>query len=83
MKNLALTFAIILAFIAFSGCQQQKDYSKELKPVIDKYHEVWNGENPDQLNVIMDSDFVYHSNQAPDAKGIEGIKKIKDEIGLN
>jgi steroid delta-isomerase-like uncharacterized protein len=73
--NVFLILTLTLAF--FGGCQQQKpDPSQELKPIVDKYHEVWNGGNPDELNAIMNSDFVYHSNKAPDAKGIEGIKKV-------
>ena len=68
------TIIIILIFI--TGCQQQKDYSKELQPLTDKYVEVWNGGNPDSLDAIMSKDFVYHSNSSPDANGIEGIKKV-------
>ena len=69
-------FLLITVFFT-TGCQQQKpDPSKELKPIVDKYHEVWNGGNPAQLDAVINSDFVYHSNQAPDVKGIEGIKKL-------
>ena len=68
--------AIFIAFIFVSGCQQQKEYSKELKPVGDKYVEVWNGGNPDNLDAIMSKDFVYHSNSNPPVNGIEGIKKV-------
>ena len=68
---------LVMAFIVLSGCQPQKpDPSQELKPIVDKYHDVWNGGNPDELNTIIDSNFVYHSNQTPEVKGIEGIKKL-------
>jgi predicted ester cyclase len=75
MKNLALTFAIILAFIALSGCQQQKDYSKELKPIGEKLVDAWNGINIDSLDSIFDPGFVRTVNQAPDVNGVEGFKK--------
>ena len=68
---------LFVVFIVLFGCQPQKpDPSQELKPIVDKYHEVWNGGNPDELDTIINSDFVYHSNQAPEVKGTEGIKKV-------
>ena len=68
---------LFMVFIVLSGCQPQKpNPSQELKPIVDKYHEVWNGGNPDELDTIINSDFVYHSNQAPEVKGTEGIKKV-------
>ena len=37
---------LVMAFIVLSGCQPQKpDPSQELKPIVDKYHDVWNGGN--------------------------------------
>ena len=68
--------AIFIGFIFLAGCQQQKDYTKEYKPLGDKYVEVWNGENPDNLDAIMSKDFVYHANSNPTVNGIEGIKEV-------
>ena len=79
MKNLKALpgiAVIIIAFIFVAGCQQQKDYSKEYKPLADKYVDVWNGGNPDSLDAIMSKDFVYNSNSMPAVKGLEGIKKV-------
>lgn len=67
---------LLIAFILTSGCQQQEDYTKELKPLADKYVEVWNGANPDELDSIMSSDYAYHSNQDSVVNGLEGIKKV-------
>ena len=47
---------LLVAFILTSGCQQQKpDPSQELKPIVDKYEEIWNNGNLDDLDAIMDS----------------------------
>jgi len=68
---------LLIAFIFISGCQQQKpDASKELKPVVDKYIEVWNNGNYDELDAIFNSDFVRIVNQIPDVKGVDGLKKV-------
>jgi steroid delta-isomerase-like uncharacterized protein len=66
-----------LAFIVFSGCQQQKhDSSQELKPIVEKYTEVWNNGNVAELDNIMDSNYIYHSNNSPEVNGIDGMKKV-------
>jgi len=45
---------LLIAFIFISGCQQQKpDASKELKPVVDKYIEVWNNGGSASLNIKL------------------------------
>lgn len=68
---LLLTISIILT----TGCQQQKDYSQELKPLIDKYVEVWNSGNVDELDAIMSTNFVRHAGPTS-ADGLENIKKL-------
>ena len=68
---LLLTITVILS----SGCQQQKDYSHELKPLIDKYVEVWNSGNIDELDAVMRPDFVRHA-RSTSADGLENIKKL-------
>ena len=83
MKNLVKTILktsslfLIIALIFTIGCQQPKpDPSVELKPLTDKYVEVWNGANLDELDAIMASDYTYHSNKLPAVNGIDGLKKV-------
>jgi len=72
---------LIMAFMVFTGCQQPKpDPSVELKPIIDKYVEVWNNGNYDELNAIVDSTFLRTVNTQPDVKGLEGIKKAMSAL---
>jgi steroid delta-isomerase-like uncharacterized protein len=68
---------LLIAILFSTGCQQQKpDATKELKPLTDKYVEVWNNGNLDELDAIMDSDYTYHSNKLPEVNGIDGLKKV-------
>jgi steroid delta-isomerase-like uncharacterized protein len=68
--------ALIITLIFTTGCQQPKpDPSVELKPVVDKYIEVWNNGNLSELDAIMDSNYVHHSNQSPDVD-IDDLKKV-------
>jgi steroid delta-isomerase-like uncharacterized protein len=77
MSRLIITsflFLIVTIFLT-SGCQEQKDYSQELKPLIDKYVEVWNSGNVDELDAVMSTDFVRHA-RSTSADGLENIKKL-------
>ncbi|MCW8805163.1 MAG: ester cyclase [Ignavibacteriaceae bacterium] len=82
MKNLIKTFPevtfflLIIVIVVFSGCQQQKDYSRELKPLVDKYVEVWNTGKVDELDAVMSSDFVRQAGQT----SADGLDKIKELI---
>jgi steroid delta-isomerase-like uncharacterized protein len=68
---------LLIVVIFATGCQQQKpDPSVELKPLTDKYVEVWNTGNVDELDAIMDSNYIYHANKLPDVNGIDGLKKV-------
>jgi predicted ester cyclase len=67
--------AILTVLIFFNGCQQQKDYSKELKPLVDKYVAVWNTGNVDDLDNVMSSNFVRHA-ESSSAEGLDNIKKL-------
>jgi predicted ester cyclase len=73
-----LSALMIFAFLA--GCQQQKDYSKELKSIADKLVNAWNGVNIDSLDSIFDPGFVRTVNQEPDVKGVEGFKKAINDF---
>lgn len=66
---------LVLAYL-YSGCQQQKqDPSQELKPIVDKYKEIWNDGNLNELDAIMDSNYVFHANKQPAVHGLDNRKK--------
>ena len=68
---------LIIAVVLTTGCQPQKqDYSKELKPLFNKYYEVWETGNVDELDAIMDPNFVRHSDPGTSAEGLENLKKL-------
>ena len=67
---------LIITVVIAAGCQQQKDYSKELKPLFDKYYEVWETGNVDELDAIMDPNFVRHSDPGTTAEGLENLKNL-------
>ena len=70
--------SLFLVFVAIltAGCQQPKpDASQELKPLIDKYVEVWNTGNVDELDAIMDINFVRNA-EASSAEGLDNLKKL-------
>lgn len=76
----ASSLFLVLAFFIFSGCQQQKDYSKELKPIFDKYYEVWKGGDVNELDAIFSPDYVRHSDEGSSAKNLEELKKVITEF---
>ena len=82
IKVLALsTCALTITIIFFTGCQQPKpDPSQELKPVVDKFVEVWNNGNFEEIDAIIDPTFVRTVNQMPEVKGIDGIKKVITDL---
>jgi steroid delta-isomerase-like uncharacterized protein len=67
---------LVIAVVMTTGCQQKLDPSQTLKPLVDKYVEVWNGGNLEKLDAIVASNYVYHSNQSADVNGIDGLKKV-------
>jgi len=79
----ASSLFLVMAFVILSGCQQQPDYSKELKPIFDKYYEVWRTNNVDDLDAIMDPNFVRHADSASSANGLEEMKKVIREFNAN
>ena len=73
--------AVVVTLISITGCQQSKpDPSVELKPLVDKFVEVWNNGNFEELDTIIDPTFVRTANQLPEVKGIDGIKKIMTDL---
>jgi hypothetical protein len=79
-KGLFLNLSLMITFIFIAGCQQQKDYSKELKPLFDKYMEAWRTGNVDGLEEIFDSKFVRHSDKGSSANNLEEMKKVIKEF---
>ena len=75
-RKFYLILSVLISFVILTGCQQQKtDPSEQLKPITDKYIAVWNGGDASELDAIIDSNFIYHSNKLPEVNGIDGIKK--------
>jgi steroid delta-isomerase-like uncharacterized protein len=76
-KAFFVNLSVLISFIFIAGCQQQKpDASKELKPLADKFVEVWNNGNYDELDALLDPGFVRSVNQTPDVEGVDGMKKV-------
>jgi predicted ester cyclase len=67
---------LLTAIIVTTGCQQQKNYSKELKPILDKGVEIWNTGNFEEVDKVWDPGVVRSANELPEVKGIDGIKKV-------
>lgn len=70
--------SLLLMMTAFmtAGCQQHPDASRKLKPLIDKYVDVWNGGDLKGLDAILDPHFVRHANLSPEVEGVEGMMKV-------
>ena len=71
-----ILFALTVTFAFIAGCQQHKpDASQELRPLVDKYVEVWNNGNVDELDAIMDINFVRNAD-ASSAEGLDNLRKL-------
>jgi predicted ester cyclase len=82
-KLLFLNLSFIAAFVLFAGCQQQKpDASTELKPIVDKLEDAWNGRNIEALDAIFAPGFVRIVNNQPEANGVEGYKKAIEDFRM-
>ncbi|MFV1977205.1 MAG: ester cyclase [Candidatus Scalindua sp.] len=76
-KQLLLKLTVLLTvFFVIVGCQQNTDYSAELKPLVDKYNSAWETGNVDGLDAIFDPNFVRHADKGSSADGIENLKKV-------
>jgi ketosteroid isomerase-like protein len=71
---------LVMTFFILSGCQQQQDYSKELKPLIDKYFQAWQTGNVDELDSIFDPNFKRYSDKGSSANNLEELKKVIKEF---
>lgn len=82
IKNvLLLNLSVLAVFVFITGCQQQKsDPSMEMKSIVDKLEDAWNGRNIDALDEIFAPDFVRIVNNQPEANGVEGYKKAIEDF---
>jgi steroid delta-isomerase-like uncharacterized protein len=71
MPKAGSVLLLLVVFVATGFSQQQK-----LKPIVDKYVEVWNSGNVKDLEAIIDPHFVRHANLQPKVEGVEGISKV-------
>jgi len=67
---------LMMVVLVATGFSQKSDPSQQLKPIIEKYVEVWNSGNLKDLDAIVDPHFVRHANSQPVIEGIDGLKKI-------
>jgi predicted ester cyclase len=67
--------AILTVLIFSNGCQEQKDYTTDLKPLVDKYVEVWNTGEVNELDAVMSTGFVRNAGSTS-ANGLDEIKKL-------
>lgn len=78
LKTGSLLLVTVVVFAA--GCQQPPDYSKKLKPIFDKYYEVWKTGNVDELDAIIDPNFVRHADKGSSAKNLAELKQVITEF---
>jgi predicted ester cyclase len=73
----ASSLFLVVSVILIAGCQPQApDYSKELKPLTDKYNQAWQTGNVDGLDAVFDPNFVRHADKGSSADGLENLKKV-------
>ena len=63
---------LVMVVFASTGFPQQQ----QLKPLVDKYVEIWNTGNFKDVDAIMDPHFVRHANDQPAVEGVDGMKKV-------
>ncbi len=82
MKTRLLLLFVISASIAFMGaCQQPAAEAPDYTHLGDAYVSAWNTANVDELDVLLDDDFVRYSSYSitPD-RILRGIDEMKEEI---
>jgi steroid delta-isomerase-like uncharacterized protein len=70
--------AMLIVFLAATGCQAQEDASKTLGPVVQAYAEVWNSGDTPKLDAIVDAKFVRHASPTAQtyAANLDSLKKV-------
>jgi len=67
---------LLIVVVLTTSCQQQNsDPSVEIKTIVDKLDDAWNGRNIDSLDAIFAPDFERIVNNQPVVKGVEGFKE--------
>ena len=70
-----ILLCLLVPTVILLGCQPP-NASQKLKPVVDKYVEVWNTGNLGELDAIIDPHFVRRVNLIPTVEGVDGAKKV-------
>lgn len=78
--SVIVSLLLLIAVVMTTGCQQKPDPAQHLKPLVDKYLDVWNGGNPDQLDAIFAPNSVRRVNFLPDVHGADGVKKVVSDF---
>jgi steroid delta-isomerase-like uncharacterized protein len=70
--------AMLIVFLAATGCQAQEDASKTLGPVVQAYADVWNSGDTQKLDAIVDAEFVRHASPTSQtsAENLDSLKKV-------
>jgi len=80
MKNLLfplLTLFLFILLLSFISCQRE-DPSTKLKPLVDKYVEIWNTGNTEGIEEIIHPDFELR--MTPKFEPEKGIEKFKESV---
>jgi len=70
--------AMLITIFAAIGSQAQEDASKTLESIGKIYADVWNSGNVDELDAILDANFVRHTSQTSGtgATDLDSMKKV-------
>lgn len=68
---------LILLTLIISGCANEGNKS-ELKSLVDKYVEFWNTGNYEEIQKILDEDFIL--NESPSFEGQKGIVSLRQTV---
>ena len=75
LMNIAFLFFILQLS---ASCQKQKDYKTTINPILDRYVEVWNTGNLEQLIAVTSPEFELR--MTPDFKPKIGSEPLEEEI---
>jgi len=76
---LLLNIALMLFILQLSAsCQKRKDYKTTINPILDRYVEVWNSGNLEQLDAVTSPEFVLR--MTPDFTPEIGREPLEEEI---
>lgn len=78
LYSILIVLAMLIAIVAVSGCQAQKDASKTLGPIVQSYADVWNSGDMQKLDAVADTNFVRHASPTSQAgaANLDSLKKV-------